>query len=74
MLSERVVEWTEEWKQEGLKQGLGRGREKGRKEGFLEGQRDVALGMIKKGYTVDVISQLTDLSEEEIEALIKETT
>ena len=49
------------WKEEGLAEG----REKGLKEGIKE----TAKKMKEKGYSLDVIIELTSLSEEEIKKL-----
>ena len=41
----------------------------GKAEGKAEGRAEVALGMLNKGYSLSDISELTGLSEEEIERL-----
>ena len=45
------------------------GREKGREEGREEEKRENARNFKKLGITIDVISQATGLSKEEIEKL-----
>ena len=73
MLSETVVEWTKEWKQEGLEQGLKEGRKLGMQQGLEQGinknKRDIALKMLKGGLAMDLISEMTELSEDELRAL-----
>jgi predicted transposase/invertase (TIGR01784 family) len=44
---------------------------KGRSEGKREGKRDVARNMMRKGVDITLISEVTGLSEDEINLLIK---
>ena len=41
-------------------------RDKGRKEGIQEGIRKVALEMLKKGLSIEFISEVTKLDDKEI--------
>jgi len=55
--------------EEGLEQGIERGIEQGKAEGKAEGKEEVALNCLKQGMASDVISQITELTVEEIEKL-----
>ena len=59
---------------EGEKIGEARGKVIGRSEGRLEGRSeervDIILKMHKKGYTLEQIMDVTDMSESEIKAII----
>ena len=55
-------------REEGLSQGLKQGQAAGRKEGFYQ----TALSMLKKGLPVQLISECTSLTEQEIHDLAKE--
>jgi len=55
--------------QKGLKEGLEKGLEKGREEGREAEKREAALKMLENGLSVDLISDILDLSIEEIEKL-----
>ena len=63
-----------EGRKEGLKEGLKEGREEGLKEGREEGLKEKAIEtarrMKTKGYPIEEIMLLTDLSEEEITQLL----
>ena len=54
---------------EGIAKGLKKGQKEGRKEGREEEKRENARNFKKLGITIDVISQATGLSKEEIEKL-----
>jgi hypothetical protein len=60
-------------KQEGIKEGIKEGIEKGIKEGRTAGAKDKALEMaknaLKEGLSIELISKLTGLSNEEIDKL-----
>ena len=55
-------------RKEGLSQGLKQGQAAGRKEGFYQ----TALSMLKKGLPVQLISECTSLTEQEVLNLAKE--
>lgn len=57
-------------RKEGLKEGLKEGREEGLKEGLKEKAIETARRMKTKGYPIEEIMLLTDLSEEEITQLL----
>ncbi|MED4074490.1 hypothetical protein P4602_25015, partial [Priestia endophytica] len=52
-----------------LKRAESRGKEKGREEGRMETIKNMALGMIHKGIDNETISDLTGLTQEEINNL-----
>jgi DNA repair protein RadC len=62
-----------ELKEAAEKIGEERGKKEGKKEGILEGSKSKALEMakesLKEGLSIELISKLTGLSKEEIEAL-----
>ena len=55
--------------QEGRVQGMQEGRVQGMQEGEVKRDREIALGMLQKGYEVSEISEVTGLSVAEIEQL-----
>nr|VFK25340.1 MAG: conserved hypothetical protein (putative transposase or invertase) [Candidatus Kentron sp. LFY] len=56
-------------KEQGIEQGIERGMEQGKMEGLREGRREVAGALLAKGVTIDVISEASGLSVEEIRKL-----
>ena len=53
--------------------GFERGFEQGFEQGFERGRKKrIALNMLKKKYSLDEISEITDLSEEEILQIAKD--
>ena len=72
-LAEGKAEGLAEGKAEGLAEGLAEGKIKGKAEGLAEGeaksQRQIAVKLKKQGIPVDVITQCTGLSSEEISKL-----
>jgi predicted transposase/invertase (TIGR01784 family) len=66
----------EKIKTEGLQKGLKKGLQKGLKEGRQEGRQEANLIAIKngltKGYSLDILSDLLNLSQEDLLKLIKE--
>ena len=54
---------------EGRAEGIAEGEARGRVEGLAEGKTDVARAMKTKGLEISLISELTGLSEEEIQRL-----
>ena len=55
--------------EKGIKEGEKKGIEKGKKEGLKEGKIEMAKKLKKKGIDIDVISETSGLSKEEIEKL-----
>ena len=56
-------------REEGRAEGLLKGREEGREEGLKEANINNARNLKKLGVVVDIISQVTGLSKEEVESL-----
>ena len=54
----------------GIAMGEARGKAIGRSEGRLEGRADIILKMHKKGYSLEQIMDVTEMSEAEIKAII----
>ena len=64
-----LEEEKEEVREIGLAEGRAQGLAEGRAEGLAEGSKDIAAKMIKKGYDLKEISELTGLALDEIEKL-----
>ena len=56
-------------KAEGIAQGKSEGIAQGKNEGIVQGKTEVALTMLKKGFDVSVIMEITGLSECDIRKL-----
>ena len=56
-------------RESGYTDGMKDGEEKGKKEGKKEGRNEIAKNMLKENLSIELISKLTDLSQEEIEKL-----
>ena len=59
----------DEAREKGLKQGIRKGRLEGRQEGKQEGRQAVAVNMLKNEFKLSVISEVTGLSEDQINKL-----
>ena len=68
-LAKGRLEGKAEGRSEGLKEGLSKGKMEGVKEGLSLGAVRTACRMKAKGFTLDVISEMTGLSPEEISSL-----
>jgi len=66
---EGLKEGKEEGLKEGKEEGLKEGKQEGLKEGEKNGKIEIARNMLKKGLDVNLISELSGLSIEEIENL-----
>ena len=53
----------------GKNDGLAQGREEGRAEGLKQKNKEIAKKMKKKGYLIEDIIEITNLSKQEIEQL-----
>jgi predicted transposase/invertase (TIGR01784 family) len=62
-------EGMEEGIKEGMREGMKEGMREGMKEGMREGKLEIARNLKKIGMPVEQISQVTDLSGEEIARL-----
>ena len=78
----RLAELREKWemdriseigyaKREGIKQGEKIGEKKGKKRGKLEEKIEIAKKMLEKGFNIDTIIEITGLTEEEINSIVK---
>jgi len=78
----RLAELREKWemdriseigyaKREGIKQGEKIGEKKGKKKGKLEEKIETAKKMLDKGFNIDTIIEITGLTEEEINSIVK---
>lgn len=67
--AEAREEGLEEGRQEGRKEGRKEGREEGREEGRQEEKIAMAKELKKKGIVIDIITEVSGLSKEEIEKL-----
>ncbi len=61
----------QEIREEGIQEGLQAGRQEGLQVGRQEGMQAVALNMLKKEAEVSYISEMTGLSEDQINKLKK---
>ncbi|WP_342514795.1 hypothetical protein MKY34_08735 [Sporosarcina sp. FSL K6-1522] len=57
------------WEERGVRKGIERGIERGIEQGIEQGVTKVVLEMLKKGFTNDVIAEVTYLDQEKIEEL-----
>ena len=69
ILRDNINTEREEGRAEGIEEGLNKGLAKGREEGLKEANLNNARNLKKLGVAIDVISQATGLSKEEIEKL-----
>ncbi|GIN56990.1 hypothetical protein J8TS2_13090 [Lederbergia ruris] len=57
--------FIDEWREEGKKLGIA----KGKAEGKAEGKKEIAMAMLKKGFSFKEIMEFTNLTEKELEDL-----
>ena len=62
---------VEAFREEGRVEGRVEGREEGRVEGREEYREEVATNMLKKGRTLEEVVELADLSQEQIETILR---
>ena len=55
----------------GLLKGKAEGKAAGKAEGKAEGKEETAINMMKAGFEVTVVAQMTELSVSHIQALFK---
>ena len=58
-----------EGRKEGIKEGIREGIEKSIKEGKEKGRKEIALRMLQQNMELQLISQVTDLSIEQVQKL-----
>jgi predicted transposase/invertase (TIGR01784 family) len=56
---------------EGLEKGIKKGIKKGRQEGFRESQELIVINSRRKGYSIELIRDITELSESDILEILK---
>ena len=59
------------WK-EGVAEGRVEGRAEGRVEGLAEGKTEVAIQMLRKKLSLEMIAEVTNFTVEEVTAIAKE--
>ncbi len=64
------INWA---RKEGMAEGEEKGEKRGKKAGIKEAQLDIAREMLKNDVEIEMIMKYTNLSQEEIENLQKET-
>ena len=69
ILRDNIYTEREEGRAEGIEEGLNKGLAKGKEEGVREANLNNARNLKKLGVAIDIISQATGLSKEEIEKL-----
>lgn len=62
----------DEGKAEGKAEGRAEGRAEGKVEGRTEATKEIAINLIKKGYDISVIVEISGLSKEQVNDLIRE--
>ena len=68
---EGKAEGIKEGEAKGIIKGKAEGKAEGIKEGELNKQKQIATEMLKKKMSIELISEITKLSKEEIENLMK---
>ncbi|EEC0295779.1 Rpn family recombination-promoting nuclease/putative transposase [Salmonella enterica subsp. enterica serovar Kotte] len=71
-----LAEWFEEQgmqkgKQEGKQEGMLEGKREGKREGKNEERRNIARRMLESGMTREAVAQITTLTDDEIEQIIR---
>ena len=67
--AEEILEIPISYVEKGRKEGREEGRQEGRVEGREEGLREVALNMLKDGFSIEKIAELTQMDRNDIEKL-----
>ena len=71
MLGTVARKWIEEGKAEGFIMGEARGEARGKTEGLMQAKIETARAMLLKGFNLQLVSELTNLSIEQITQLNK---
>ena len=66
-----MIYLTKQAQEESLNEGIKKGKEEGLKEGEKNGKIEIARNMLKKGYKIEDIAEISGLSKEEINLLNK---
>lgn len=67
-----IKEGIKEGRKEGIKEGRKEGREEGREEGIKENRREIIINMYKMKMDIKTICQITKVTKEEVEKIVKE--
>ena len=59
-------------RQEGIEEGREQGREEGREQGREEDRKEIVIEMLRLGYPIEEISNITKLSPERIQEIESE--
>ena len=68
-LEEGKAQGLEEGKAQGLQEGKAQGLQEGKTQGMQQSKIEIAKKMLSKGISLDLITEMTGLSEEEIKTL-----
>ncbi|EMT46444.1 hypothetical protein [Anoxybacillus flavithermus] len=66
---ELIISYEKKALEKGLREGVERGLQQGLQQGLQLEKRHIAKKMLEKGYDIQTIHELTELSVEEIERL-----
>lgn len=67
-----LAEWFEEQgMQKGKQEGMLEGKREGKREGKNEERRNIARRMLESGMTREAVAQITTLTDDEIEQIIR---
>lgn len=67
-----LAEWFEEQgMQKGVREGMLEGKREGLQEGKTEERRNIARRMLESGMTREAVAQITTLTDDEIEQIIR---
>ena len=63
--------YDKEWalRDQGYRDGLSQGKAEGKAEGFSQGKVEIAKNMLAKNMEIELISEITSLTEDEINSL-----
>ena len=68
-LQEGKVQGLQEGKAQGLQEGKAQGLQEGKAQGMQQSKIEIAKKMLSKGISLDLVVEMTGLSEEEIKTL-----
>ena len=64
----------EEGNEEGYKTGLEKGMQEGLNQGIKQNRKEIVLNMYKKNMDIETISEMVNISKEEVEKIIVENS
>ena len=70
-IKERIDAEFREYREQGLREGRKAGLRDGRKAGLRDGRKEIIKRLINNGYKINEISNMVNLTEEEIKKIIK---